>query len=221
MGLLKMISNGINAIWNYFLRLIMLILVFFLYLYLFLIFSTDGSSNIFMYLFYIIMFSIPIIISRIVTSDKIKKSIFGFTLIFYTVIIFAYYSHIISIHIGIWLVMTSLLLLIRVRSFRATTGKEPSILLPSASLILSLIILAYGYLGGDSFFKTPDLSCSTPINTGDIIGLSQESKKIIYEKNIAIVDSKSCSMGDNKYEVRVRPIKNKFFTKQSFVLTEK
>lgn len=216
MSLFKMISEGFHSFWNYILRLFVSIVVFFLYLYIVIIFSTDGSSNSFVSLFYLIIFSIPICLSRIAIKSKVKKIAFCLAVMFYLTIIFVYYSQFINTHIAVWLAITSLLLIKKVILLQE--DQEVSVLLPSALFALIVITFAYCYSGDNSYFRPRNLNCSTPIFTKDIVGMSQESKRIIDEKDIVIVDSKTCSTTNGNYMFIVKPIKNKFFSQQSYAL---
>lgn len=211
-----MISERFHSFWNYILRLFVSIVVFFLYLYIVIIFSTDGSSNSFVSLFYLIIFSIPICLSRIAIKSKVKKIAFCLAVMFYLTIIFVYYSQFINTHIAVWLAITSLLLIKKVILLQE--DQEVSVLLPSALFALIVITFAYCYSGDNSYFRPRNLNCSTPIFTQDIVGISQESKRIIDEKDIVIVDSKTCSTTNGNYMFIVRPIKNKFFSQQSYAL---
>lgn len=216
MQIFKTISEGFNSFWNYIFRLVISTIVFILYLYIFIFFSTDGSNNIFLYLFYTIIFSIPICLARTIVNNKKIRIFFCFVVILYSAILFFYYSQFINAHIVIWLAITSLLLIKKVKLYEEE--QEVSMLVPLALFILIIIMFSYGYLEENSYFKHRNISCSAPVITKNIVGLSQESKTIIDKKEIAIVNPKTCSTKNGNYEFIVMPIKNKFFSKQSYML---
>lgn len=117
---------------------------------------------------------------------------------------------------SVWLAITSLLLFAKVRLFK--NKKEPSVLLPSILLAVCLFTFLYGYSGNNFYFKSHDLNCATSINTKDIVGLTQDSMKMIDKKDIVIVNPKVCPTGNDRYVIVVTPLKNKFFSKQYFQL---
>jgi len=212
MGLLDIVDD----IFNDLCRLLISIIVVFLYCYLVFVFSTDGSSNVFLYLFYSVILSIPFCVSRMLVKNNVKRTVIGVSLAFYTVIVWTYYVQLISIHLGFWLFITSSLLFAKARL--SGDEEETSVLLPSVLLTVCVVIFLYGYSGKNFYFKSHELDCATSINMKDVVGLTQDSMKMIDKKDTVIVNSKACPTGNGNYEIVIAPLKNKFFAKQYFRL---
>jgi hypothetical protein len=170
-----------------------------------------------MYLFYLIVLTLPLVIRRVWTRHIITLVISAVTLVIFSYLLTVFFGSLIDARTIVWLLSTTLIL------FRSDWIKErqdrPSrAIVPILSLVLCGVIFFHFSENAD-YYSTADLPCPEYIEVAQIPDLLQDTREILNDRRIVITHKYACRTGDDEYRLTVLPVKNKLFSEEKYVLS--
>lgn len=178
-------------------------------------FAFDGRSSNFIWLYYLLVLTIPIIIKDAVQRKHIATKILGyFLLTFQLILLFVLYLEVVDTATIIWIALSSALFLLREQMGGDDDPAFSPLLIPKLTLILSIVLLANTAYREGYFLWNVTPHCGRSIYLKEIPGVTDKVKEIIESKQYLIMNKAICVTGEGQYNFELRPTYNKYFSKK-------
>lgn len=176
-------------------------------------FAVDGRSSSFIWLYYILVLTMPIIIKNFIMGENRHARIVSCFLLPCQLILFYWlYWEVLDVATIIWVALTTVFFLLK-ESINFGDDVFSPLIIPYTTLVLCAFLLANTLYKEDYFFRTIIPGCQRYVDLHEIPGVPDKVKELAKSKQYFIMSNTICVTDEGQYDFKLRPTYNKYFSK--------